>query len=80
MNVEIHAMRFEDDDAKRATEPTYCTKPAQVVIEPDQEVVIRAKNGIVHLTIDGQEQGRGFNLDKWDYTAVAITYTEGKDD
>ena len=74
MNVEIHAMRFEDDDAKRATEPTYVTDPAAVTVEQDQEVVIRAKNGIVHVTIDGKEQGMGFQLDKWDYTAVAITY------
>ena len=76
MNIEVHAMRFEDDDAKRATNPTYVSQPARKKIDPGSEVVIRAKDGIVHVTIDGEQQGFGMSLGKWDYTAVSVAYDE----
>jgi plastocyanin len=79
MRLEIHAMRYEDDDGLRATKPTYCTSPAHVDIKPGEEVVIRAKDGVAHVTIDGKEQGWGFSLQKWDFTAVSITYEESEE-
>lgn len=74
MRLEVHAMRFEDDDKKRAQDPTFCTEPAMMQIKEDEEVIITAKNGIVRVTIDGKPQGGGMALGHWDYTAVAITY------
>jgi hypothetical protein len=76
MNVEIHAMRFEDDDKLRAQEPTFATKPASIKVDPGQEVVITAKDGVARVTIDGESQGGGMALGRWDYTAVAVTYKE----
>lgn len=71
MKVQIHAKRFADKPAER--EGTFNSKPAEVVIEEGEEVVITAKDGIVQTTINGKPQG-AVSLGEWDYTAVAITY------
>jgi TusA-related sulfurtransferase len=76
LRLEVHAMRFEDDDELRAKEPTFATKPAMMQVKEGEEVVITAKDGIVRITIDGKPQGGGMSLSRWDYTAVALTYRD----
>jgi len=79
MRIEVHAMRFEDDDELRAKKPTFATLPATVPVSPTDEVVITAKDGLVRVSINGESQGGAMPLGEWDYTAVAVTYKEGKD-
>lgn len=74
MRIEVHAMRFEDDDDLRAKKPTFATKPAMMQVHDRDKVVITAQNGIVRVTINDEPQGGGMPLSEWDYTAVALTY------
>lgn len=75
MQLEVHALRFADDDAERALEKTFNSQPMRIEIETDVEVVITAKNGVAMVHI-GDDKPYPVSLSKWDYTAVALTYTE----
>jgi hypothetical protein len=79
LRLEVHAMRFEDDDDLRAKEPTFATEPAMMQVKEGEEVVITAKDGVFSVTIDGKPQGTRMSLNRWDYTAVAITYKDKED-
>lgn len=73
MQLQIHALRFPDDDAERDLKKTFNSKPSKVDIESGVEVTIKAKDGVAMIQI-GNDTPYSIFLAEYDYTAVALTY------
>lgn len=73
MRLEIHALRFPDDDAERELKKTFNSQPMRLSIEKDVEVTITAKNGLAMVKV-GDDEPYPVSLAEYDYTAVALTY------
>lgn len=74
MRLEVHALRFPDDDAERALKHTFNSQPMQINIEKGIEVIITAKDGVAMVQI-GDDKPYPIVLGEYDYTAVALSYT-----
>jgi hypothetical protein len=73
MQLQIHALRFADDDDERALKKPFNSQPSKFDIEPGVEVTIKAKDGVAMIQI-GDETPHPFSLEEYAYTAVALTY------
>lgn len=71
MKLQIHALRFCEDDEERAKKHPINRNPAVVDIKDGSEVVLTAKNNSVVIAIDGNPQ-MPISLSLWDYTAVCL--------
>lgn len=76
MKLQIHALRFCEDDAERAKKRVFNSNPAEIPIAEGSEVVITAKEGKVNILIDGQPSNMPVFLGPWDHTAVALVVDE----
>jgi hypothetical protein len=75
MQLEVHALRFADDDAERALKNTFNSQPMKIKIDRDVEVIVKAKNGIATVQL-GNDRPYSVSLAEYDYTAVALTYKD----
>lgn len=73
MQLQVHALRFPDDDAERDLKKTFNSQPATIQIADDVTVTITARNGLAMVQI-GNEKPYPVSLTEYDYTAVALTY------
>ncbi|MFL5659831.1 MAG: hypothetical protein ACJ8BW_00600 [Ktedonobacteraceae bacterium] len=73
MQLQIHALRFADDDDERALKKPFNSQPSKFDIEPGVEVTIKAKDGVAMVQI-GNDTPYPVSLAEYDYTAVALTY------
>jgi hypothetical protein len=76
MKIQIHALRFCEDDAERAKRRVFNSNPAEISVSDGDEVVIKAKEGRVEITINGQPSNMPVFLGPWDHTAVALVVDE----
>lgn len=80
MRIEVHAGRFEEDDEKRKDKSTaFYSNPAVVQVKPEEEIILRIRDGVIYSTIDGEDQ-MPMVIGEYEYTAVAITYLDKEDE
>lgn len=75
MKLQIHALRFCEDDTERAKKRVFNSNPAVIDIPSGAEFVLTAKDNKVEITINGEPQMPVF-LGPWDHTAVALVVDE----
>lgn len=71
MKLEIHALRFCEDDSERAKKHVFNKNPAVIEIAPGSEVTISAKDNMVSIIVGNDPPTLVF-LGPWDHTAVAL--------